>query len=210
MIATLPCICFTVKEREIINKYGFMSFPEFIDNHYVKDRKAQVNYLIKCIEKYDVKFAIAPDYQYENALMLKEQYPHVEWIFPLHKKKEKEVAEQFDWIGFPHRRQFRDYSLDWFISNFKHKKRWYLGFWRENNPYVLFAFDGFDTTIPETYSGKYGKIWLSWGKSVKAKDMKTIEIFEINVRNFRKEVDKLAKVKRLCSSILRRCYERGN
>jgi len=81
MIVALPCIHFTVKEREIIRKYGFMTFPEFVDNHYVKSRHAQVSYLVRCIKKYDVVFAIAPDYQYRNALLLRRLYPDIEWIF---------------------------------------------------------------------------------------------------------------------------------
>ena len=191
-IVALPCIHFSVKEREIINKYGFMSFPQFLDNHYVKTNRAKVSFLVKNIKKYDVKFAIAPDYQHENALLLKRLYPHVNWIFPLHQKAEKDIAEQFEWVGFPHRTAFRDYSLEWFLANFEHKKRWYLGFWAERSPEVLFSFDGFDTTLPETYSGKYGKIWISWGKSVKPNGMKTIEIFETNVRNFKRALEKLA------------------
>jgi hypothetical protein len=190
-IVALPCIHFSVKEREIINKYGFMSFPQFLDNHYVKENKAKVSFLIKNIKRYDVKFAIAPDYQYENALLLKKLYPHVNWIFPLHRKVEKEIALQFEWVGFPHRAAFRDYSLEWFLANFEHKNRWYLGFWAERDPYLLFAFDGFDTTIPETFSGKYGRIWLDWGKNIKANGMKTIEIFEQNVRNFKQAIYKL-------------------
>jgi len=196
MIVALPCIHFTLKEREIIRKYGFMTFPEFIDNHYIQNKRAQVSYLVKYIKKYDVKFAIAPDYQHNNALLLKRLYPNVEWIFPLHRKDERKVAEHFDWIGFPHREHFRDYSLEWFLANFEHKKKWYLGFWKESNPSVVLAFQGFDTTIPETYSGKYGKIWISWNKSIKANGMKTIEIFETNVRNFRRELEKLKNEQR--------------
>jgi len=184
-IVALPCISFSVKEREIINRYGFMSFPQFIDNHYVKEGKSKLSFIVKNIKKYDVKFAIAPDYQHSNALLLKKTYPHVEWIFPLHRKEETEVAEKFEWVGFPHRKQFRNYGLEWFLECFEHKKRWYLGFWNEKKPEVLHNFHGFDTTLPETYSGKYGKIWISWGKNVKPNGMKTIEIFERNVKNFR-------------------------
>jgi len=194
-IVALPCVHFSVKEREIINKYGFLSFPQFLDNHYIKEKKAKVSFLVKNIKRYDVKFAIAPDYQHSNALLLKKLYPRVNWIFPLHQKAEKDIAEQFEWIGFPHRKEFRDYSLEWFLSNFGHKKRWYLGFWAEGNPEVLFGFDGFDTTLPETYSGKFGKIWLTWRKSVKPDKMKTIEIFETNVRNFKRAIEELSRQK---------------
>jgi|GEM_PF-5817913 len=192
-IVALPCIHFSVKEREIIRKYGFLTFPEFLDNHYVKDLRARPRWLIRHIEKYNVEFAIAPDYLYQTAIALKKKYDDVNWVFPLHRKAELKYALEFDWIGFPHRPTFRDYTLKWFLQIFKGKKKlWYLGFWWQSKPEILFHFDGFDTTIPETYSGKYGKIWLTWKKAVKPyKPMRTIEIFQINVRNFRKALTQL-------------------
>jgi len=194
LIVALPCIHFTVREREIINRYGFLSFPQFLDNHYVKSLRARPKWLIHNIEKYGaiVKFAVAPDYQYQTAILLKKKYPDINWIFPLHRKNELKYALEFDWIGYPHRKRFRDYNLKWYLETFKDRKKWYLGFWFESKPEILLAFNGFDTTIPETYSGKYGKIWVSWGKAYKPNtEMKTIEIFEINVRNFKNAIQKL-------------------
>lgn len=196
VMVALPCIAFSVKEREIIRKYGFMTWPEFIDNFYVRHRKRRYRYFQRLLKRYNrqIRFAVAPDYDYDLMERLKRLYPHIQWIFPLHKKEELKIAKElgFEWVGFPHRENFRDYDLNWFLRNTMGLKRWYLGFWKECDPYVLLAFDGFDTTIPETYSGKYGKIWLGWcGKSVKPQGMRTIEIFEINVRNFKRAVDKL-------------------
>ncbi|MCR6692287.1 MAG: hypothetical protein MRT15_07840 [archaeon YNP-LCB-003-016] len=193
LIIALPCIHFSVKERELIKEFGFLTYPEFIDNHYVQKGKSKVMYLINHIMKYDVQYAIAPDYQYENALMLKRKFPHVKWIFPLHKKEEYRYAVQFDFVGFPHRKHFRDYDVNWFLNTFKGYNKWYLGFWRENNPEILLQFDGLDTTIPETYSGKYGKIWITWGKSIKTDNMKTIDIFKVNLYNFKKALEKLGR-----------------
>jgi len=185
-IVALPCIAFSVKEREIIRKYGFLTYPEFLDNFYVRHKTRGYSLFLKLLKKYNdqVKFAVAPDYNYKLAERLKEKYEHINWIFPLHKKSELEVASElnFEWLGMPHRRKFRNYSIQWFVkhSNFK---LWY--FWNERKPWILQYFDGFDTTIPETYSGKYGKIWLTWGKAEKANNMRTIEIFEANVRNLK-------------------------
>jgi len=194
MKVALPCIHFSVKERGIIERHGFLTFPTFLDNHYIKQLKARPAWLVKQIEKYGerVKFAIAPDYLYDSALALLKRYPWVNWIFPLHRKDELVVASKFDWVGFPHRFAFRDYSLRWFLSHTRDKRRWYLGFWDESSPFRLLRFDGFDTTIPETYSGKYGKIWYSWGISDKpAVKLRTVEMFETNVRNFKRAVEKL-------------------
>jgi hypothetical protein len=193
LIAVLPCVRFTGEERRIIRSLGFITYPEFIDNHYVQKGRSKVMYLIKHIMKYNVQYAIAPDYQYENALMLKRKFPHVKWIFPLHRKDEYKYAIQFDFVGFPHRKHFRDYSLEWFIRTFKNHHKWYLGFWNISKPEVLLNFDGFDTTIPETYAGKFGKIWITWNKQVKPVNMKTIDILRINLENFKKALEELQK-----------------
>lgn len=196
MIVALPCIAFSVKEREIIRKYGFLTYPEFLDNFYVRHKTRSYGLFSKLLRKYhhQVKFAVAPDYNYKLMEGLKQRYKQVNWIFPLHKKSELEIAKnlEFEWIGLPHRPKLRDYTIKWLIDNAREFKLWYLGFWSEKTVWVLQYFNGFDTTIPETYSGKYGKIWLTWGKAVKPqKQMKTIEIFEKNVYNFRKAIEEL-------------------
>jgi hypothetical protein len=194
MIIALPCISFSVKEREIILKHGFLPFPQFLDNHYVRKKKSDVIWLIKNIEKYKdlVKFAIAPDYKYKEAVILLKKYPFVNWIFPLHKKNELEFALNFDWIGFPHRKAFRDYDIEWYFENTKGKKHWYLGFWNESSPHIIKRFDGLDTTLPETYSGKYGKLWFGW-KNYKKGNIKTRIMFEHNVTMFKKSIENLTQ-----------------
>jgi len=191
----LPCIHFSVRERKIIERYGFLSFPAFLDNHYIRDLKARPAWLMKQIEKYGiehVKFAIAPDYLYDSALVLLRRYPEINWIFPLHRTDEFDIASEFDWVGFPHREAYRDYSLEWFLRMLQGRNRWYLGFWDESHPERLLQFQGVDTTLPETYSGKYGKIWYDWKNSAKpAVQLPTIEMFEANVRNVKRAIEKL-------------------
>ncbi|RLG98326.1 hypothetical protein DRO29_01215 [Candidatus Bathyarchaeota archaeon] len=194
----LPCIAFSVKEREIIRKYGFMTYPEFLDNFYVRHKTRGFKLFIKLLKQYKdhVVFAIAPDYKYDLMKTLKRAYPYVNWIFPLHRKSELDIAQDldFEWIGMPHRKQWRNYTIQWLKENANGFKLWYLGFWNVKRPYLLHYFDGFDTTIPEFFSGKCGKIWITWNKTVKSeKSMKIIEIFEINVRNFRNAIIELSK-----------------
>ena len=194
-IVAIPCIAFSVKEREIIRKYGFMTYPEFLDNFYIRHKTRGYSLFSKLLRRYDdkIRFAVAPDYNYKLMESLKEKYAHINWIFPLHKKSELEIAKRlgFKWVGMPHRKEWRNYTIRWLVENANGFKLWYLGFWNEKRPYILHYFDGFDTTIPETYSGKYGKIWLTWGKAVKPSNMKTIEIFEQNVKNFRKAIEEV-------------------
>jgi hypothetical protein len=184
----LPCIQISVKEREMVNEHGFMSFPQFLDNHFISSGKPQIKWLEKQLKKYGcglVQFAIAPDFQYEEMRRLKKEYPHINWIFPLHSVKED--FSDFEWVGMPYDKPRRDYDLQTFLKITEGKKRWFLGVWENIDPHVLFLFDGFDTTIPETYSGKYGKIWLDWGKNRDVSDLglPTIEIFEFNVISFK-------------------------
>ncbi len=200
ILIALPCIAFSVKEREIIQKYGFMTYPQFLDNFYVRHKTRGFKLFLKLLKQHyeQVDFAVLPDYQYDKMKTLIKAFPDVNWIFPLHRKSEIEIACDLDveWVGMPHRRQWRNYTIVEFGELANDFKKWYLGFWNEKRPYLLYYFDGFDTTIPETYSGKYGKIWLTWGKAVKPqKPMRTIEIFEINVANFRKAIDELFKLK---------------
>jgi hypothetical protein len=194
----LPCIHFSVKEREIINEHGFMSFPQFLDNQYVAKGKACVEWLEKNLRKYGyglVQFAVAPDYEYEEMRRLKNLYPEVNWIFPLHSMKED--FSDFEWIGMPYRQEYRDYDLKTFLKLTKNKKRWLLGLWETIDKNILYYFNGFDTTIPETYSGKYGKLWLDFGKSIDVSNLNlpTIEIFEFNVISLKIAIAKLFSTK---------------
>jgi len=200
MIVALPCIAFSVKERKLIKKYRFLTFPEFLDNFFIK-HKTRPDFwkFVEYLEKYDgkIEFGVLPDYQYHRMEWLMKKFKVKNWIFPLHKKEEINIARRLKkfgnvWLGFPHRKKWRDYDLNWFFKQDGFKK-WYLGFWGESKPSYLLLFDGLDTTLPETYSGKYGKIWISWNKAIKPRNMKTIEIFEKNLINFKKAIENLRK-----------------
>lgn len=198
MIVALPCICFCNPEREIIKKYNFLTFPDFLDNFYVKSKTKKFSYFQKLLDELDgdIQYAVAPDGEYALMAELKQSYPDIVWLFPVHLISEVEIAADygFEWLAMPHRRKWRDYETSEFISINGYKK-WYLGFWAESLPHQLHFFDGFDTTLPETYSGKFGKLWLDWGKSVPSGgELPTIMIFEKNVSKFRDAIDKLDKL----------------
>ena len=169
-----------------------------MDNFYIAqqgrpDIPKFLRHLIK--NKNLVIIAVYPD----NSQFLRDfhkNYDFCEWLYPLHKKEEMNfvLKHDFDWVGMPHDPSRRDYTEAWFIDTCDKYglRKWYLGFWAEDHPTILHYFDGFDTTLPETYSGKYGKKWLSWRKSVKNHGMKTIELLEHNIRQFRMKIDELS------------------
>jgi len=195
----LPCLHFGMKERQIIMEHGFMTFPQFIDNKYVSEKKASVKWLEKNLMKYGnglIEFAVAPDFMYEEMRRLKRKFPQINWIFPLHLQNED--FSDFEWVGFPHKKERRNYDLKTFLRLTEGKKRWYLGFWEGVDPHVLYYFDGMDTTLPETYSGKYGKLWHGWHKNEKVSNLfvPTQEIFEFNVISFKIALLKLFSEKR--------------
>jgi hypothetical protein len=202
MIKAMPCICFSVAERQIINNHGFISYPEFLDNFWVKCKGRKFNQFQKALEKHkdNIRIGVLPDGDYPLMSRVMEKYQNIDWLFPLHRKEEIKVVRELKpkWVGFPHREQFRDYNLIWFLENVVGFQRWYLGFWAEDNPYVLGCFDGFDTTLPETYSGKYGKVWTNWGVSNKPKKKaKTIDMFETNIVNFKRRIQEIKNITRL-------------
>jgi len=183
----------------IAKKYGFLTFPEFVDNFFVKSQKANIKLFLKILRKYEdeIVFAVYPDFRYDLLFLLR-KYPDINWIFPLHLKREFKFAkENFEWIGYPHRDRFRDYSLHEFLRVFDNKKKWYLGFFEEKRPEMLLHFDGFDTTLPLFYS-HLGKIWLKWNKAIKPRNkMSYFEKFETNVRNFKRAILNLSKMRTL-------------
>jgi len=208
LIAALPCLRTASRETQIAKKYGFLTYPQFLDNFYVryvrfKDvnfRKVFLRHLLK--NRDQVEYVVYPDYQYDMSYLL-ESF-NVNWIFPLHRKKEFNfvLKHDFTWVGFPHRNirfpksLWGDYTLREYLDFCENHglRKWYLGFWLESNPHILLRFNGLDTTLPEYYSGKCGKIWLTWNTSVKPRrPMKTIEIFEVNVRNFKKALENLKR-----------------
>lgn len=188
VIIAIPGLRLKHYQVQIAREHGFLTFPGFLDNHFIQEKgEADIKYLRRMLRRYaigSVVFAVAPDYQLDEMLKLKEKYPDVNWIFPLHSKDED--FSDFDWIGFPHRDALRDYSIGWFLKATEGKKRWYLGFWNESNPHIAKKFDGLDTTIPSYYATKLGKIWYNWNKfETVNKYVERRELFTHNVIVFK-------------------------
>ena len=197
----LPCLQFSSRERAIIKEVDkcILTFPEFHDNYFVRYKRfKQQNWrklFIISISRHaeHVVFAVYPDMQKDMTYLLK-KYDHINWIYPLHYMNELDfvLKHEFTWIGMPHRTKWRDYSVQWFveITGKYGLKKWYLGWWNESNPSWLKEFNGFDTTLPEYYAYRGGKIWIRPLKAKKAENMKAIDIFRTNVVNFRNWVEK--------------------
>jgi len=148
---------------------------------------------LNSIEKYRdfLVFVIYPDGQFNYTWLLDEY--NVNWVYPLHYKRETDFILKygFEWIGIPHRSKWRDYDMEWYFDFTKQYglKRWYLGWWLEREPELLREFDGFDTTLPEFYAYKCGKIWYSpynWERVGPTREYKAIDLFRLNVENFNK------------------------
>jgi len=175
-----------VEDRYIIERHGFMTYPQFLDNGFVAEKGPNIKWLEMNLKRYGnglIRFAVAPDNMPGTAEKLRREYD-VEWIYPLHSRDED--FSNFDWVGMPHREDWRDYDLKTFLKLTEGKKRWYLGFWDETNPEYVLLFDGFDTRIPDAYASKYGKMWLGWGKARPVDPMIPLEeVQEYNLLSFK-------------------------
>lgn len=194
MIVALPGLRLEHYQAKIARESGFLTFPGFLDNHFIEKKgKADIKYLKRMLKRYglgSIIYAVAPDYQQDEMIKFKKDYPDINWIYPLHSRKED--FSEFEWIGYPHRKKLRDYSLDYFLKATKDKKRWYLGFWDENNPGIIKNFDGIDTTIPSYYATRIGKMWLGWNNAINVnKYLERRELFVFNVINFKYNILKI-------------------
>jgi len=173
-------------DRNIIERHGFMTYPQFIDNGFVAGKGPNIEWLESNLKRYGnglIRFAVAPDNMPGTAEKLRREWD-VEWIYPLHSRDED--FSNFDWVGMPHRKEWRDYDLKTFLKLTEDKKRWYLGFWDEKHPEYLLLFDGFDTRLPDAYASKYGELWFGWGNSRKANPLLPLdEIVEFNMISFK-------------------------
>ena len=186
------------KQKLICRKLGFLVYPEFMDNYFVHSGDKRLAHFLCELRKnvLKVRFAILPDYKYNLMERLVNWNPRINWIFPLHRKSELRYVEKLNvkWIGFPHRRKWRDYTLNWFLQ--LPYRKWYMGFWNESQPQVLLTFDGFDTTIPIYTVFRKGRIWIDWNTYQKA-DIPADMKLEISLRNFRRAVNEILVVTRL-------------
>lgn len=191
VIVAIPGLRINHYQVQIAREHGFLTFPGFLDNHFIEEKgKADLTYLKRMLKRYAVGaivFAVAPDYDHEEMHKLKAQYPDINWIFPLHSRDED--FSDFEWVGYPHREKLRDYSIGWFMKATEGKKRWYLGFWDESNPYVVKKFDGLDTTLPSYYADRLGKIWYTWRKHESVnKYLERRELFVHNIIIFKLQI----------------------
>ena len=193
MICALSCSPgMTVAQRAYTN-HGFMTVPHFLDNNFVKKGKADLKFLDKWLRRYGcglIQYAIAPDLMLEEALELKDRWPDIKWIWPLHSMDE-DISE-FDWVAFPHDKPRRDFTLQKFMKLTENKKKWYLGYFAGTDPSMLLYFDGFDTTIPSFYAMN-NKMWHSWKKSESVSGLmfNYHELIEFNTISLKKELRRL-------------------
>lgn len=178
----------SIEIRRIAERHGFMTFPHFLDNGYIFEGKPNLKWLKQNLRRYGyglIQYAVAPDAMIEEAQKLKNQWPDINWIYPLHSRDED--ITPFDWVGFPHAEERRDYDLKTFLSLTKNKKKWYLGFWDEAKPENVLVFDGFDTMIPYFHATKLGSAWHGWKKNREVGFLKMTnnELFELNLLNFK-------------------------
>jgi len=184
-VNVIPCR-FTAKQVAECSELGFLTWPQFVDNLYTKENRCELSRFFRDLERFgnQVKYAVCPDAKPLLSLALRGEWDEIQWIYPLHQFSELTTALGFRFVGFPHREHFRNYTLEAYLGAVPYEKRWYLGFWNEKHPEILLNFYGMDTTIPETYSGKFGCIWHSWRQFEKPKaQMKNNDILKINLRN---------------------------
>ncbi|RLE38235.1 hypothetical protein DRJ17_04520 [Candidatus Woesearchaeota archaeon] len=199
MIIAIPCYYYQIK---YVKELGFLTFPEFVDNEFVRFGKPNVKKLLKILVEYgnEVKFVVYPDFRYDLLWLLK-KFSHINWIFPLHFKSELNFAQNFEWVAFPRKPCLkglvtRDYSLNEFLEFTKDKKRWFLG-WMGKKPEIILNFDGFDTTIPSFFV-KNGLIWQGWKKHTRPINKLTNEeLFKINLLNFKNAIIELTNQSQL-------------
>ena len=189
----LPCPNFSKEDLNLIQRHGFLTFPQFIDNGFKTKGGLRWRKALNNAKHYHPLFFLAND----NAPLmdikeLNKYCAHI--IFPLHKKSELDIYwNNFNWIGFPNNPKLRDYDIEWFVKNTPGKLRWWLGLhdYPEEDPGVIKEFHGIDSTLPELYAGKYGKLWKDWRDYNKPPNkLHWRVILEINVQNFRLFLDK--------------------
>ena len=175
------------ESRDIIQRHGFMTYPQFLDNHFVAGDGADIKWLEKNLKRFGnglITYAVLPDYMVKESIELQEAWPGIHWIYPLHKQDED--ISDFEWIGMPHREEWRNYDLNTFLKLTENKKRWYLGFWEEKHPQIIYQFDGMDTRLPDAYASKYNKKWLGWNNAEQVSTLiPFMELMEFNIISFK-------------------------
>jgi hypothetical protein len=152
-------------------------YPEFFDDKDSLIAKRWGAYLRKLRQvESGVKVAVWPDYCYDERL--KTRF-NVEWVFPLHSKKELDFALKVaDYVAFPNRDDLRDYGIAWFLEQKQAYgfRAWLLGVKpRHIESGALIRFDACDVT-GASLRGFMGKGW---------KNMNDVEVWESFVRQIK-------------------------
>jgi hypothetical protein len=131
----------------------------FLDNGFVQGELSTKKLIEGCRRAWP-KYAVLPDNDNKAVkICSRALFDEVALIYPLHRKKDLNFAREHSaFIGFPHRKQWRDYSLSWLVKQ-EEINLWYLGYWDSRCLDHLLLFDGFDTTMPSYLSLYYLK-WI--------------------------------------------------
>lgn len=126
--------------RSLVRSPKVLIYPEFVDFKRALlrgDIKGYVDRLMKLVSLGYAAVAVWPDRCYDRCLdLLRSVLDRVIWIFPLHEREEIVwVLSRFDSkvpeyvIGFPNRRDLRDYDLLWLYSTCSQHglKMWLMG-----------------------------------------------------------------------------------
>jgi hypothetical protein len=135
-------------------------YPEFFDDKDSLIARRWSAYMRKLRRHADaIKVAVWPDYCYDARLRGRFS---VEWVFPLHSKRELDFALQVaDYVAFPNRDDLRDYGIAWFVEQKRAYgfKAWLLGLKpRYLKSSVLQHFDACDIT-GASMKGFLGEGW---------------------------------------------------
>lgn len=181
----LPCPNFARTDINLIQQYGFLSYPYFIDNGFKTKDGMDWNKAINNAKLYRPLFFIANDDDWFKDKDILRQYC-ANIIYPVHELRDCRININ-GYYGFPNNPKLRDYEIEDFLLATETKKRWWLGLhdYPVKVPEYILDFHGFDSTMPELYAGKYGKIWLDWRQSKKNSNQLHWRIlFEQNIQNF--------------------------
>jgi hypothetical protein len=175
--------------RDLYFKAGFLTYPLFLDNYYIQEAEAAnveaMRRHLRAFGKFGlIQFGVLPDNDVEESRKLLEEYPQINWIWVLHDRVDD--LTPYRWIGYPHKKERRNYSATEFLRITRGKKRWYLGLWDSINPHLLTNFDGFDTLIPMRVATFYHSKWTGWKQREKAhSDFGLVELLQYNVTSFK-------------------------
>jgi hypothetical protein len=162
-------------------------YPEFFDDKDSLIAKRWRAYLRKLRQvESEVKVAVWPDYCYDTRL--RDSFS-VEWVFPLHSKRELDFALRVaDYVAFPNRDDLRDYPLRWFVEQKRLYgfKAWLLGLKpRYLKGDVLQYFDACDLTTMSLPGYRFSKwsvlkepeVWESFVRQIKTMNVVALDLW---------------------------------